>query len=173
MNIHDLTTNPYTATGLCLHYCISNSAGGSQNLPTAARPRRPTPAAYIRPENHCRLRDIMQAVYILYIRTGIQLSLVRPSSVGPPSLSFSRSLSLSRIRFVLPFFDSSLCEGVAEIATHFFMPADIVIASRRKPRCREYWRSRLSCVSNFCTSLRGNTLFIFLKRLITIYNLNS
>lgn len=31
MNIHDLTTNPYTATGLCLHYCISNSADGSQN----------------------------------------------------------------------------------------------------------------------------------------------
>lgn len=36
MNIHDLTTNPYTATGLCLHYCISNSADGSQNSLFAA-----------------------------------------------------------------------------------------------------------------------------------------
>lgn len=32
MNIHDLTTNPYTTTELCLHYCISNSADGSQSL---------------------------------------------------------------------------------------------------------------------------------------------
>lgn len=41
MNIHDLTTNPYTATGLCLHYCISNSADGSQNSVLANRRDRP------------------------------------------------------------------------------------------------------------------------------------
>jgi len=41
--------------------------------------------------------DIMQAVYILYIRTGIQLSLVRPSPA-----------TLSCIRSVLPFYDSCL-----------------------------------------------------------------
>lgn len=39
MNIHDLTISPYTATGLCLHYCISNSVDGSQNsVFVAARP---------------------------------------------------------------------------------------------------------------------------------------
>lgn len=41
MNIHDLTTNPYTATGLCLHYCISNSADGSQNSVLANRRDHP------------------------------------------------------------------------------------------------------------------------------------
>lgn len=48
MNIHDLTTNPYTATGLCLHYCISNSADGSQNLPNAVRRQRAATVAYVR-----------------------------------------------------------------------------------------------------------------------------
>ena len=100
MNIHDLTANPYTTTELCLHYCISNSADGSQSLDGQIHARSEyrrrdsqtfSTIASKHFDNLCHGHTTLcKQVYILYIRTGIQLSSVRPSySYSPPSSRWS------------------------------------------------------------------------------------